>query len=378
MKRIAALLTALCLLLAQALAETTIDPKEARNIPLTEAGENETPDGISPTTGRTLRKLYVPEGYAGLAATGRYLPMLVQIGNDGGGVGNRAPWGVAYADILYETPLTRSHETRITAVFSDMIPDSVGFVRSARIGHVWLSEEWGGGFLFYGQQEVEGSDVKAEIKRLGADLRSVIFSGITGGTNFKRYFTSRAGAKSPYDVDANVAAMSRLVPEDHVAPNHAFRFTDDAPDGDSATRVYINWGDSAKLYNSRLVYRKEWNGYLRYMGTSKTNWYADRDSDDSAIAFQNVIVQFTRVDYNHNNKNEPIMYVIGENGETAEGNADFFLGGKHISGYWKRDSMTSRTVYYDASGEEIALLRGRTLIVIFPDDAASKRSVSYE
>ena len=169
MKRIAALLTALCLLLAQALAETTIEPKEARNIPLTEAGENETPDGISPTTGRTLRKLYVPDGYAGLAATGRYLPMLVQIGNDGGGVGNRAPWGVAYADILYETPLTRSHETRITAVFSDMIPDSVGFVRSARIGHVWLSEEWGGGFLFYGQQEVEGSDVKAEIKRLGAD-----------------------------------------------------------------------------------------------------------------------------------------------------------------------------------------------------------------
>ena len=172
--------------------------------------------------------------------------------------------------------------------------------------------------------------------------------------------------------------MSRLVPEDHVAPNHAFRFTDDAPDGDSATRVYIKWGDSAKLYNSRLVYRKEWNGYLRYMGTSKTNWYADRDSDDSAVAFQNVIVQFTRVDYNHNNKNEPIMYVIGENGETAEGNADFFLGGKHISGYWKRDGMTSRTVYYDASGEEIALLRGRTLIVIFPDDAASKRSVSYE
>ena len=134
MKRIAALLTALCLLLAQALAETTIDPKEARNIPLTEAGENETPDGISPTTGRTLSKLYVPEGYAGLAATGRYLPMLVQIGNDGGGVGNRAPWGVAYADILYETPLTRSHETRITAVFSDMIPDSVGGGRERREG----------------------------------------------------------------------------------------------------------------------------------------------------------------------------------------------------------------------------------------------------
>lgn len=378
MRRIMTGLLLAALLLSQAMAETTIDPQEARNITLQTVGENETPEGISPTTGRTLSTLSVPSGYAGLAATGRYLPMLVQIGNDGGGVGNRAPWGVAYADILYEAPLTRSHETRITAVFSDIIPDSVGFVRSARIGHVWLREEWDGGFLFYGQQEVEGSDVKAELKRLGANEKGVIFSGIAGGTNFKRYYTSRAGAKSPYDVDANVAAISRLVPESHVAPNHAYRFTDEAPQGDSASRVYVSWGSQSKLYNSRLVYRSEWNGYLRYMGTSKTAWYADRDSDESAIAFQNVIVQFTRVAYNHNNKNEPIMYVIGENGEAAEGNADFFMGGKHISGYWKRDSMTSRTVYYDANGEELSLLRGRTLIIIFPDDAADGRSVSYE
>ena len=81
---------------------------------------------------------------------------------------------------------------------------------------------------------------------------------------------------------------------------------------------------------------------------------------------------------NLNGVERPVSFDVLETGETAEGNADFFLGGKHISGYWKRDSMTSRTVYYDASGKEIALLRGRTLIVIFPDDAASKRSVSYE
>ena len=60
MKRIAAMMLVLCLLLAQALAETTIDPKENRNIPLNEAGEKEVPDGISPTTGRTLSKLYLP------------------------------------------------------------------------------------------------------------------------------------------------------------------------------------------------------------------------------------------------------------------------------------------------------------------------------
>lgn len=114
------------------------------------------------------------------------------------------------------------------------------------------------------------------------------------------------------------------------------------------------------------------------MGTEQTAWYADRDSDDSAIAFQNVIVQFTKVDYNHNNKNEPLVYVIGENGEAAEGNADFFMAGKHISGYWKRESMNSRTVYYTSDGQELVLQRGKTLIVIFPDDPAEGRSVSYE
>lgn len=378
MKKRWLLLWMVCLLLTGAMAETVLDPQENRQIQLMDVGLNEVDEGISPTTGRKLNSLLVPSGYAGLAATGRYLPMLVQIGNDGGGVGNRMPWGVSYADVFYETPLTRSHETRMTVVFSDIIPDSVGFVRSARVGHLWLREEWDGGFVYFGQQEVEGSDVKQEIKTLGAELKGLLFGGTAGGTAYKRYFTSRAGAKSPYDVDANVAAMSRLVPQEHVAANHTFRFSEEVPEGDDGKRVYINWGESSKLYNSRLIYRKEWNGYLRYMGTEQTSWYADRDSEDSAIAFQNVIVQFTRVDYNHNNRNEPLVYVIGENGETAEGNADFFMAGKHVTGYWKREGMNTRTVYYTKDGQELALQPGRTLIVIFPDDQAEGRSVSYE
>ena len=102
------LLWMVCLLLTGAMAETVLDPQENRQIQLMDVGLNEVDEGISPTTGRKLNSLLVPSGYAGLAATGRYLPMLVQIGNDGGGVGNRMPWGVSYADVFYETPLTRS------------------------------------------------------------------------------------------------------------------------------------------------------------------------------------------------------------------------------------------------------------------------------
>lgn len=377
MRKLILILLAL-LLATPALAETTLDPTADRGITPVYEGDNAVEEGVSPTTGRTLGTLYAPEGFAGLAVTGRYLPMLVQIGNDSGGIGDRAPWGVAYADILYETPLTRNEATRITAVFSDLIPDSVGYVRSARVAHAWLREEWDGGFLYYGQQEVSGSDVKAEFRKYGADDKGVLFPGTAGGTAFKKYYTERKRLKSPYNMDANVAAMSRLVPEEHVPTNHAFRFTDETPQGDEAKYVYVNWGDGAVNYNSRLVYREDWNGYIRNVGTDRTQWYADRDDTAGALAFANVIVQFTKVTYNHNSKLEPIAYVIGKNGAAVSGNADFFMGGVHVSGYWQRDGINARTVYYGPDGEEISLLRGRTLIIIFPDDSDDGKSVSYE
>ncbi|MBQ8200910.1 MAG: DUF3048 domain-containing protein [Clostridia bacterium] len=378
MRKLLALLMAVLMLTTSAMAETIIDPLADRQIEPIVTGDNEVENGVSPTTGRKLGSLVAPDGFAGLAVTGRYLPMLVQIGNDGGGVGERAPWGISYADVIYEMPLTRNESTRMTAVFSDLIPDSVGYVRSARVGHVWLREEWDGGFLFYGQQEASGSNVKAEFRALGATDKGVLFSGTSGGTAWKQYYTARKRLKSPYNMDANVAAMSELVPDTHTAPNHAFRFTDEKPEGDKATYVYINWGESASNYGSRLVYRKDWQGYIRNVGKDKSVWYADRDSLEGAIAFANVIVQFTTVEYNHNNKLEPVVYVIGEDGAPAEGNADFFMCGKHISGYWKRDSMTSRTVYYGPDGNEIELQRGRTLIIVFPNDGTSGKAVSYE
>ncbi len=379
MRKLMALLLVMCTLLPTALAETVIDPLAERGIHPAEVGLNEVPEGVSPTTGRRLGTVIAPNpAFAGLAVTGRYLPMLVQIGNDGGGIGDRAPWGITYADVIYEMPLIRDQETRMTAVFSDLIPDSVGFVRSARVGHVWLREEWDGGFLYYGQQEVKGTNVKEAFRTLGANEKGVLFSGTAGGTAWKQYYTSRKRLRSPYDMDANVAAMSRMVPESHIAPNHAYLFTDEAPEGDTGKYVYIDWGASASAIEERFVYRSNWGGYIRNAGPDHSLWYADRDADADAIAFQNIIIQFVKVEYRHNSKLEPVVYVIGADGAPAEGNADFFMCGKHVSGYWKRDSMTSRTVFYGPDGLEMPMQRGRTMIIIFPDDGSGGKSVSYK
>lgn len=369
MKKIISIFAALTMLLSivpAAMAETTIDFQANRGISLQEVGLNETPEGVSPTTGLALDSYDVPDGFAGLAATGTYLPMLVQIDNYDGGTDDMAPWGASYADILYETPLHKDGYTRISMLFSDLLPDSVGPVRSARVGHCWLREEWDAGFLFYGGQEADGSNIRDVFRKYGANGKGVLFDGTSGENKpWMPYYSSRAGLVAPHDKDGNVAAMSALIPADHVAPNHAFRFTDEIPAGDTAEVVNITWGTD--LYNSVFEYDADSNQYFRYMNQKgKMVPYVDRDTQEQ-LAFANVIVQHTKVTYNGSYA-APVTEHIGE------GNADFFMGGVHIAGYWKRDDMASRTVFYGPDGNEIELQRGTTFVSIIPTET----KVSYE
>lgn len=363
MKKILLLTLALVLLMTSAaMADTKIDGTKNRNITIRPVGLNQVAEGVSPTTGLALDSLAVPASAAGLAATGRYMPMLVQIDNAGGGVGYRAPWGAQYVDIVYESPLyllsksKHGVETRISFLFSDVLPDAVGPVRSARVGHAWLREEWDCGFAFYGQQEYTKTNVPEVFHSTGADQKGVLFSGTVGGKPWKQYYSKRDGLAAPHDKSANIAAMSGLIPSTHVAPNHAFKFADAPATGKAATYIDVHW--NAEEYDSQLVYDEAAGGYLRYMGSGKNKQlYVDFDTQEPLV-FSNVIVQhtvteFVRVD-------APVTQVVGE------GNADYFMNGVRVAGYWQRPNMSARTVYYDVEGNEIELQRGKTLIILLP------------
>lgn len=370
MKKIFGLILALCLLMTTAAyADTTINGAAKRNITVNRAAEHEPIEGESPTTGLPLDSYTdIPSSFLGLAVNGKYMPMFVQIDNAEGGVDKLAQWGIRYADIVYETPLNSAGGTRLSAVFSDILPDEVGPIRSARVGHVRLAAEWMGGFVHYGGQSNEGSDVNAEMRKPEIHIvrEKNRFDG-TDGTNkpWKKYFSVRAKATSPHDKSANVAALSELVSDEVEQVNHTFLFTDELPTaGDAATEIYIRHSSTEK-YNSHLVYDEASNTYLRYMGSDR-KLYVDRDTQE-AIAFSNVIVQFTTVKYNGSG-DAPVMETLGS------GNADIFIGGRHIAGCWVHDQYHSRTVYYDEQGNEIALQRGKTLISVMD----RSREVSYK
>lgn len=370
-KRILAFVLGLvCLLSSFALGETAIKPTEKRNVKIQKAGNNTAPDGISPTTGRKLADLEQPEGFSGLAVTGRYLPMIVQIDNQDGGVGHRAPWNVNYADVVYETPLYRSGETRLSFLFSDLIPNLVGPVRSARVFHAWLREEWDCGFCHYGQQSFSKTNVPAEFSKYGADKKNVLFNGTVGSSKpWKQYYSKRKELQSPHDKGVDAAGCSTLIPADFKPADRAWLFTDKVPEGgDDASVIHVTWGN--KPYNSMLEYDEDDKCYYRYMLASekKPEPYVDYETKEP-VPFNNIIVQFTKIQWPSTNAPLPTV--------TGTGNADYFMGGKHFKGVWSRKEMSDRTVFYGEDGKEIELLPGRTLIIVF-DGETKNRSITYE
>jgi len=325
-------------------AETTVENQKDRNISinLTKGKNGKYPvnpviDGESPTTG--------------LPWTGEYKPLLVQIDNSDGGVGNMAPWGVNRADIVYEFPLTGGGHTRLTFLFSDEMPESVGPVRSARLGNVWLREEWDAGIAYYGGPSSEEVSIMREFKKLGATKKGVLFNGTDGaGKPWKAFYWRVAGKAGPHNVSVNAAGLQTLLPPDHVSPSRPFLFTDEPLDtGAYASRVTLVYPH--KGYVSTFEYDDNVDQYYRFLRGIP---YADELTGEP-VSFSNIIVQRMKIKYSGGS---PSPETIGR------GNAEIFMSGRYIPGYWVRGSMEDRTIFLDENGNELRLQRGKTYVAI--------------
>ncbi len=290
--------------------------------------------------------------------TGKYLPMLVQIDNTYGGVGNLAQWGVNQADIIYEAPLHQGGYMCLTFLFSDVIPQSAGPIRSVRMTQAELREEWDAGFVFYGAQESDGTNVISLFQKTGASQKGVLFSGIVSHSKpWKKYYTRAKDRPNPHHVDADVKAMQSLIPDDFQAPPRPYLFTDDLPkEGERATNIFIQQQNPA--YSSSFAYDASINAYLRSVNGMP---YVDRNTQVQP-SFANLIVQRTTLTFYDNDSARPVTVNIGS------GNADIFMGGRYMKGFWMRTGMNQRTVFFDQDGNELKLQRGKTFISIVDDN----------
>ncbi len=340
MKRVILLMLVLALLLpALALAETVIDPKADRGItPQRDLPNNPAVPGESMTTG--------------LPCDLPYIPILVNIDNVAGAW---PQWGIGEADIIYEMPIHGLSLTRLMALFGYSHPKSVGPVRSGRVLHAEMREEWDAGWAFVGVQTKKGTNVNDAIRELGLRKKSAPL------LMNRLHMGSISHHVGPHNHSINLEKAAATI-ADYPFPHRPFLFTDALPEaGDPAStiRLLYGGGNEHSYTNSSYTYDAAANLYTR-MRNKKP--YVDMLAADpkASLTFSNVIVQWTDLKFN-GAASAPILKEVGE------GNADIFTGGRHIAGYWVRRDLESRTIFYDQDGQEIKLQRGKTWINITTD-----------
>jgi len=326
----------------------------------------------------------------GLQWEGRYLPMLVQIGNTAdtvqvngysvkaSGIGRYTPWGVQYADIIYEQSMYGTGYTRFTMLFSDCFasgePEAgVGPVRSCRYGPLLLREEWQAGLVYGGGLGPRGDQIAALLADdtalqwgLLINTRSAALSGQMG------YIVRGQGKKSPNTYNAYLIKARDSIPETYAPEARPFLFQEGGAYADGyaeATTVNLDWGYKYNI--SHFVYDEANGTYTRCCGAGInpqkwvpfTAYPTAEDSDGESrlpLTFANVIVQRVTMTYETGSVQKPIVQLVGR------GNADIFIDGRYIPGYWVCESIGEPTVYTDDQGNELRLNRGKTFIAQFP------------
>jgi len=324
----------------------------------------------------------------GLPWTGAYLPMLVQIDNSmatvkingrnvkTSGVGKYAPWGLQYADVIYEEMMSATGSTRFTALFSDCFAqgqpaEGVGPVRSCRNGPLMLRAQWQAGLVFQGGfAGFQWSQLLGIANVVAPEALIDTRSGNTAGMRRRI-----AGKKSPANLSVDLVQMREGLMGKVTSTPHPFLFKDERTAGGAyaaAAAIHLDWGNEASI--AHFLYDESENAYRRYCGpgTKPAKWALfaaftvpeDKDeADQTPLGFANVIVQRVTYTREDNSKVRLNLQTVGT------GNADIFIDGVYIPGYWVCAAPDAPTVFYDDQGAELRLNRGKTYIAQFPGEA---------
>jgi len=270
----------------------------------------------------------------------------------------RPHYGLSKADVVYEVIKEKYIETRFFALFEGEFPEKVGPLRSIRVPFVRIFNEWQAALVHYGGSgpiAQNGSKNPASVNAL--DMLPKIYVPYR--------FDAVAGINDEYFFRTN----------DKPAPHNAFIALNDAsqdfPDVWTQDHfifdevIYSTSEDNASTIT--LDYPTETANKVSYEFDISTGQYNRFINDkahidalyDEQIAATNIIVQYA----DHTEVNGYVLVEFLYSGE-----ADFFIQGKHISGYWIKDWEDDTTHWKTDDGEDLVIVPGSTWIQIIPTD----------
>ena len=292
----------------------------------------------------------------GLEGSEKYMPIAVMIENSEAA---RPQAGIQAADIVYEA-LAEGSITRFMCIFNDNYPERVGPVRSARIYFIKMQQEWDSMFVHYGGPDDSGKE--SYIYGKAADHIQNRINGIQG--KWTSYFWRDNSRKAPHNVYTNLVKDAEVF--DYQPEVREMQFDAQKEySGQTVKKISLPYLGGEDFVN--YTYDAQKDVFLRAMGSKA---FTDQTTG-SQVEVKNIIVQY--VDY----------YVIKNDSSgrrnaklTGSGDAEFFIGGKHIKGTWERESYDSPTIYRDEDGQEIVLRPGNTWIQMHPEE--KEISVEYQ
>lgn len=268
--------------------------------------------------------------------------------------GVRPQSGLSHASVVYEV-VVEGGITRLMAVYAGEQSPVVGPVRSARDTYLEFVSEYDCAYVHAG-----GSFTAMQaIPRF--ELRDV--DGLREG----KYFYRDSSKGAPHNLFTSTEELYRAVEEhgwttDRPPQYESWLFTDDlyrdsAYDSSAAGAVdtiEVLFGGS---YNVQYTYNPEQNTYNRLNGGVQQIDAAT----GSPLTTRTIVVQHVGEGQYIEGKGRVNWPVTGE------GIVEIFHDGAMISGTWKKPTRTDRTVFVDANGNPIPLVRGAVWVEVVPE-----------
>ncbi len=252
--------------------------------------------------------------------------------------------GLTKADIVYVEPVEFGL-TRIAAVFSARMPETVGPVRSARISDVELFAPYGDiAFVYSGAQS-----------KLRPILGRADWTQVTPDLDSPGFVREFGGRVAPYNLMAQPETILATSGASAVSADMGLLFDPDpVPGGSRAKVVTARWPSSTAQFRwsaSRGSYDVWLNGRQA------------RDTDAPQVQRANsVIVQYVeQVDSGFGDKfggRTPLTVTTGT------GKGLLLRDGRAHRITWERADAQEPTTYLDAAGEPVVLDRGQVWILL--------------
>ncbi|MBR2823213.1 MAG: DUF3048 domain-containing protein [Clostridia bacterium] len=266
-------------------------------------------------------------------------------------------WGVTEADWIVQVPLRRDGDTRMLAVYSSAYPEQAGGARSARMTMLPIATLFDAAFAFVGYPPNTEWNIMVGGWLDEWDFNKPIrYFDLLG----RRYKERVDFLPEPQNLSAHIQEMhANLVKRKVKFQKRYFLFADEPETrGDDATKIDMAFYGSEETLEPSTASActftyEEGTGYLR---DSSTGLYTDRNTGE-AVPFANVVVMRSKINWIG-------YYPYYEDHLRYYGEADVFMNGKHVSGYWYRRGRLARLVLLDENGEEIRLQRGKTFLTI--------------